>query len=334
MRLLGVAVGIVVAVAAAGVILFVFADETDAPHEPLLGATPTATIVVPTPTPLPATWLDGVEHVYGDAKPELLSCLDRNGDGRLNGADGIGLDVDVPLDPAGSCVDPDRHADFYAGGPSDPAAFACEGDARPLLIVAVASAGSDLHDPTEGESLGLIDIVNRLQARSSEAGIATQLIVTAPAIFGAAELPQTSMERWIAAELRARLSAAPCLRAVMIGHSHGGSTVTSVLAALDAAYGARMLGVLIDRTVVLYDRPAAEIPASAQLLNFFQTNEGWHGERIDAPNVVNFDESGEVAPVAPSDGGGGAAVVTHKTLDDSIGVQMRVAEAVMAWASR
>lgn len=326
---LGVVLGIVVAAAAAGVILFVFADETDAPHEALLGATPAPTVVVPTPTPLPATWPDAIEGL-GDHRVQLLNCLDRDRDGTIGPAEGGPPGVTLRLDPARTCVDPDRHADYLSSGP----AAGCDGGPAPLLIVAVASAGSDLLDATEGESLGLIDIVNRLHARVGEAGIATQLIVTAPAIAGAAELPQTGMERWIAADLRERLSAAPCLRVVMIGHSHGGATVTSVLAALDAAYGARMLGVLIDRTVVLYDRPAAEMPVDAQLLNFFQTNEGWHGERIDAPNVVNFDESGEVAPVAPSDGGGGAAVVTHKTLDDSIGVQMRVTEAVMAWLTR
>ncbi|HEY8172349.1 MAG TPA: alpha/beta fold hydrolase, partial [Dehalococcoidia bacterium] len=175
-----------------------------------------------------------------------------------------------------------------------------------------------------------IDIINTLQSRARNDGIATSLIVSVSAVFGA-EQPQTSMEHWVEAEVRSRLDGLPCQRVVLIGHSHGGATVTSVTAALDARYAPRMLGVLIDRTIALYDRPATEMPSRTQLLNFFQVNEGWHGERIDAPNVANFDETTERAPVAPSDGGGGLAIVSHKTLDDSRGVQQRIVDGVMTW---
>jgi hypothetical protein len=123
----------------------------------------------------------------------------------------------------------------------------------------------------------------------------------------------------------------PCLRAVLLGHSHGGVTVTSVGAAIEERYPGRLFGVLIDRTIALYDRPADEMPASMPLLNLYQLNEGWHGVALDLPNVTNVDESGERAPVAPSDGGGGPALVSHKTLDDAPDVQRRVVHAVMAW---
>jgi hypothetical protein len=105
-----------------------------------------------------------------------------------------------------------------------------------------------------------------------------------------------------------------------------------VAAALDARYADRMLGVLIDRTVALYDRPATEMPALTRLLNFFQLNEGWHGVPIDQPNVENIDESDERAPVAPSDGGGGLAIVSHKTLDDAVAVQQQAVEKSVSWA--
>ncbi len=288
----------------------------------------TAPAASPSATPYPATWLDGLDEVHGDARPLLISCLDENNDNRLNSGDGTPLDI--PLIGGSACVDPELHADFYAGAPSDSTADNCDAASAPVLIVVIASAGSDLLMPREGESIGMLHIVNELEAQLHDAGASTTLIVAAPAIFGA-EQPQTNMERWIAAQTGGRLAAQPCLRAVLIGHSHGGATVTSVTAALDGLYGDRMLGVLIDRTVALYDRSATEMPARTPLLNFYQLNEGWHGVPLDAPNVRNFDESLERAPIAPSDGGGGPAIVSHKTLDDAPVVQGRIVEGVLAW---
>jgi hypothetical protein len=201
------------------------------------------------------------------------------------------------------------------------------------LIVAIASAGSNLMDTSGGESLGLLDIVNALQERAAREGIGTQTVLATSAIFGA-EPAQTSMERWLAREVAAHLAGTPCLRAVLIGHSHGGTTVTSVAAALEGRYAGRMFGVLIDRTTALYDRNAAEFPSRTQVLNVYQLNEGWHGIRIDLPNFTNDDASSERAPIAPSDGGGGLALVSHKTLDDSPAVQQRIEDAVMAWAGK
>lgn len=332
MRVAGLASAVIVAAIAAGMLAFLLVDGGDAPARSLALTTPTPRPSQVPPTPLPSTWLAGLSAVHGDAQPLLISCLDRSNDGVLGPADGIDPAIRIRLDDT-ACTDPELHADYYTGAPSDSAAYACGARERPLLIVAIASAGSDLLEPAEGESLGLIDIINALQARAAANGIATSLIISASAIFGAAQ-PQTAMEQWLTAEVRSRLDGLPCLRAVLIGHSHGGATVTSVTAALDDRYAARMLGVLIDRTIALYDRPATEMPSQTQLLNFFQVNEGWHGERIDAPNVANFDETGERAPVAPSDGGGGLAIVSHKTLDDSRGVQQRVVDAITTWLER
>lgn len=331
MRVTGLALAVVAAAVASGFILFFAIEGADAPARTLTFTTPTPRPSEVAPTPIPATWLEGIEEVHGDAEPLLISCFDENGDLRLDAADAAGPSAfEVELIEGEACLDPERHADFWAGAPSSPEYFECDRGLQPLLIVAIASAGSDLLEPAEGESLGVIDIINALQARVRENGLGTWLIISTAAIFGA-EQPQTSMERWLAREISGRLDSVPCMRAVMIGHSHGGATVTSITAALDDAYADRMLGVLLDRTVALYDRPASEMPSRTQLLNFFQLNEGWHGERIDAPNVANFDESAERAPVAPSDGGGGLAAVTHKTLDDSRGVQQRVVDAIMAW---
>src|SRR3989304_3379904 len=98
--------------------------------------------------------------------------------------------------------------------------------------------------------------------------------------------PQINMERFIANEVARRLEEMPCLRAILIGHSHGGANVTAVTAALADLY---------------------------------------------APPIFAVDQSYERAPVALSDGGGGYAPVTHKTLDDAPGVQRLIIDAVMTW---
>jgi hypothetical protein len=335
MRTAGIVALAVVAVVAAVVIIVAFRrGGSQAPASVDAIGTRSATAVAATPTPLPRTWPDGLRLPQTGA-PELVSCMDANHDGRVSAADAPASSyggLSITLQPGQACADPAHHADFFAGSPSDTAGYTCAGGKRPLLIVAVASAGSDLLKPSEGESMGLLDIVNELQARAAAAGVSTLPVLAASAVFGAVT-PQTSMEQWIEHVVAARFAAMPCLRVVILGHSHGGVTVTSVTASLDARFSARMYGVVLDRTTALYDRPATEMPLRTPLLNVFQLNEGWHGSAIDQPNVTNVDASREMAPVAPSDGGGGPALVSHKTLDDAPAVQARVVDEVMRWVA-
>lgn len=295
---------------------------------------PTQTPVpaVPTATPFPRTWKEGLNHAAGD--PILLSCFDGNRDGRLDAADGPAFAaLDIPLVPEEACIDPAHHRDFYPGPPLGPAVAACARVNPPLLLVGIASAGSDMFDTAGGESMGMLQMVNDVQDRASRERIATEVVLSAAAVFGA-DHPQTHMEQWLAQYIRRRLDALPCMRAVLMGHSHGAVSVTSITAALDDDFGDRLFGIAIDRTVALYDRNASEYPARASILNVFQVNEGWHGGPIDLPNVVNYDASLERAPIALSDGGGTPALVSHKTLDDSPGVQRRIEDAVMTWLAQ
>ncbi len=326
---------VLLAAASAAVVYLVIVNGGGTPRGSTTELIPTrtATPSPPTPTPAPSTWLAGLHGANG-GEAILISCLDANRDGRLNGGDRPQLaGLDISLVAGQACVDPAHSGDFYAGTPSDAAAFSCDAPRAPLLIVAIASAGSDLMDTTGGESLGLLDIVNAVRQRADEAGVATQTLLAASAIFGG-DPAQTSMERWVTHYLAGRLDAMPCLRAVLIGHSHGGVTVTSVAAVLEGRYGGRMFGVLLDRTTALYDRNASEFPSRTRALNVYQLNEGWHGYRLDLPNFVNDDASAARAPIAPSDGGGAPALVSHKTLDDSPAVQQRIEDAVMDWAMR
>lgn len=289
----------------------------------------------PAPTPLPATWIDGLA-ASGGGDAILISCLDANADGRVNAADGdaaVPPGVDIALKPGEGCGEPEHNREVYVGTPADAASFTCSAAQRPLLIVAIGGGGTELLDPLSGESLGLLAIVNGLQARASAAGIASQPILASASVLGADHL-QTRMEEWIAADVRRRLDAMPCLRAVLIGHSHGGVTVTAVTSALDEAYGDRLYGVLLDRTLALYDKVNHAFPTRTPILNVYQLNEGWHGIAIDAPNVTNVDQSSERGPVEPGEGGGPPAIVSHPTLDDAPGVQERVIAGAMAWASQ
>ncbi|TAK62558.1 MAG: hypothetical protein EPO22_07395 [Dehalococcoidia bacterium] len=284
-----------------------------------------------TATPAPPSWLAGLAH--GGGASTLIACLDANQDGRLDGNDSPELDgLDVELQ-GGACGDVAHTSDYFVGAPSDASAFECDGGRPPLLIVAVPGALTNLLDTRGTESLGLVDIVNVIDDRAAAAGIATQVILAPSAVDGGVPA-QTSMERWLAHDLARRLDETPCLRAVVIGHSHGAVTVTSVAAALDDSYADRLLGVLLDRTTVLYDHNATEVPARTRILNYYQLNEGWHGVALGQPNVVDVDVSSARAYIAASDGGGGLALVSHKTLDDAAEVQLSIEDAVMAWLAR
>jgi hypothetical protein len=333
MRLAGYALSFLAGIIAAGVIFATLSDSTSAPDTASLVAGAVATPAPPTATPIPVTWIEGLRAPRGPQPPLLLSCLDANDDGRLNAADGSPLfaTLDVPIVPAYACGVSDHGADFYESALLP--AFNCDRAHPPLFLVVVAGGGSDLLDGSAGDSLGLLDVTNALFARAEETGLPVTLTLSSGAIVGA-EMAQSSLELMLADYVANRLALVPCARAALIGHSHGGVTVATVTSLLEARFPDRLLGVLIDRSNVIYDRPAENFPVSVPLLNFFQTNEGWHGVPLDMPNVTNYDESREVAPIAPADGGGGPALVTHRSLDDSPAVQRHVLEALLAWATR
>ncbi len=279
---------------------------------------------------LPVSWMAGLRPA-GVGEAVQLSCLDIDADGLLTAADNPDFgELQIALDPEKACQNPLLHRDYYAGVPSDGGMYACDQQPAPALIVLIGSAGTDLLDPSSGESIGLLTLVNDIRDRADDEAISTLPIISTAAIFGA-DPPQNSMEKFLAQEIGRRLAALPCLRAVLIGHSHGGATVTAVTAALDERFADRVFGVMLDRSTVLYDRPETEIPSRTKLLNVYQLSEGWHGVPLALPNVYNVDQTYEYAPKALSDGGGDPVPVSHKTLDDSPGVQRIIADAVMNW---
>jgi hypothetical protein len=279
------------------------------------------------PTPIPPTWADGLLRSRG-GEAVTVSCLDANGDALLDARDGSRFaGLAVPLVRAADCGR--GHREFYAGPPAG-GPLACGTGPAPLLVVAIGGGGTELMAPLLGESLGLLDITNAIQARAEAQGVPSAPWLNTGAI-DAADLPQTRMGEFIAAELRRRLGELPCLRAVLLGHSHGGVTATSAAAALEADFGDRIYVVVLDRSNALYDMPTERWPARAAVLNVFQANEGWHGVPSDLPNVTNLDGSAAIGPRDPSEGDFTPARVSHLTLDDAPQVQRQIVDAVFAW---
>ena len=89
--------------------------------------------------------------------------------------------------------------------------------------------------------------------RLANGDVASSVIVATAAIFGAQQ-PQTAMEQWLGAKVRDRLASHDCLRVALVGHSHGGVTVTTIGAALEQEFPGRLLIIPVDRTAALYDR--------------------------------------------------------------------------------
>jgi hypothetical protein len=259
----------------------------------------------------------------------MIDCLDSDGDGDLDPDDGAwlqGADFRIPLRP-GACDEPGQHAEYFASTALD--ASVCESGGSAALIVAVAGGGGDLMLAQAGDSTGLVDIVDAARARLASLGTAAEVVLSTSAIFRA-DLPQTRMEQWLSLQVSRRLEAVPCMRAVLMGHSHGGVTVGSVTAALDARFSDRMFGVLLDRTDKLYDRTTDLMPALTPILNVYQLNEGWHGAPIGQANVTNVDVSDAVAPSDPDRPGSPSARVTHPTMDYAPAVQSVVVDAAVA----
>jgi hypothetical protein len=335
MKFAGLCGSIVVAALAAGVIAFTFAGETTAPESATLAFTRApATIsasATPAATPTPHTWLDALGALPFGRAPMLLTCLDRDANDVLEVADDVTFyGLALQLSPEDACINPIAQADYFdAVAPSD---FGCGATHQPVYLVVIGGGGSNLLDANQGDSMGLTTIVRNLRDRAEAANVRLAFTLSSGAIIGA-DMAQTSLEDMLTAHIRARLEAVPCARAVIIGHSHGGVTVTSISAALEEQFSERMLGVLVDRSNVLYDRPADEMPSVTRIINVFQTNEGWHGEALKQPNVTDIDASDAIAPIAPHDGGGGTGTVTHRSLDDSPAVQARIVEEILAWLS-
>ncbi len=283
-----------------------------------------------------------------------LACLDENGDHRLNQADAIDVsavpdfngdhkhdandaaffsDIDLQLDPPtqadvckkGSEVGPEYEV---AHGYFEPADVSCDGGAQPVLLVGVGGGVKDLTD--KGDAAGVRSIIDGIQRSYDARGIDTIAVIAGPAIAGAAQ-PNPAMEQWMTNAVQIYFDRYPCIRAVLVGHSHGGVTVDVIAARLEDRYAARFIDVVeLDRVEFAYSGDTQSKPKLAHVLSIFETNSGMLNgvPYTGAPNAELWDASGESGPER-GDKGGALKQVVHTTIDNSASVKGRIIDDVM-----
>jgi hypothetical protein len=282
-----------------------------------------------------------------------LACLDKNGDHRLNQSDATDLSavpdfngdrkhdandaafftgIDLPLDPVtqadvckkGAEVGPEYEV---AHGYFEPADVSCDGGARPVLLVGVGGGVKDLTD--KGDAAGVRSIIDGLQRSYDARGIDTIAVIAGPAISGAAQ-PNTAMEQWMTNAVRVYFDRYPCIRAVLVGHSHGGVTVDVVAARLEDRYAGRFIDVVeLDRVEWAYGGDTQSTPKQAHVFSIFESNSGiLNGvPYTGAPNAELWDASRELGP-EHGDKGGALKQVVHTTIDNSDAVKRRIIDDV------
>lgn len=282
-----------------------------------------------------------------------LTCMDENGDGRINAADAADPSklpdfnadssrdaddaafvegVDIPLDAqavADSCADGKSKQPEYlvAHDFLKSSDVLCEPGDRAMLVVGIGGGVEDLKD--KAEAAGIRSIVNELLKKYDDEGVQTIGVVSGPAIKGALNA-HTGMEDWMTNIVRVYLDRYPCAQAVVVGHSHGAVTAEVVGARLESEYADRFVTVVaLDRIESLYAGDITTLPNTVSVLNVFQRNNGEvGGYTVDRPNFENVDVSGETAPENGADGGE-LKPVNHVTIDNSETVRDRIIAGVM-----
>ncbi len=283
-----------------------------------------------------------------------LACLDKNGDHRLNAADAANLasvpdfngdrthdsndaaffnGIDLAMDPVaqadvckkGSAIGPEYEV---AHGYFEPANVSCANNARPVLLVGVGGGVKDLKD--KSNAAGIRSIIDGLQTSYDARGVDTIAVIAGPAMSGAMQ-PNAAMEAWMTNAVRVYFDRYPCIRAVLVGHSHGGVTVDVIAARLEDRYAGRFIDVVeLDRSEFVYSGDTVSKPRQAHVFSIFETTSGvLKGvPYLGAPNAELWDASNELGP-ANGDKGGPLKPVTHTTIDNSLAVKQRIIDDVM-----
>jgi hypothetical protein len=283
-----------------------------------------------------------------------LACLDKNGDHRLNEADATNLSavpdfngdrkhdandaaffkgIDIPLDPPAEADVCGKSSDIgpeylVAHGYLEPANVSCAGGARPVLLVGVGGGIKDLKE--KSEAAGIRSVIDGLQKSYDAKKVDTIAVIAGPAMVGAAQ-PNLAMEQWMTNAVRTYFDRYPCIRAVLVGHSHGGITVDVVAAALEGRYATRFIDVVeLDRAEFAYSGDLQSKPKQAHVFSIFESSSGELSgvPYLDAPNAEVWDATHELGP-EKGDKGGALKQVTHTTIDNSASVKQRIIDDVM-----
>ncbi len=206
-----------------------------------------------------------------------LACLDRNGDHRLNASDAADVaqvpdynadfrhdardaaflqGIDIPLDPqkqADACAKGSNTAPEYAvaHGYLSSSNVNCDDGAKAALIVGIGGGVVNVKD--KDNAAGIRSIVDGLQSAYDDRDVQTIAVLSGPAIVGA-ENAHSAMETWLTHATQVYLDRYPCLRVLLVGHSHGAVSADVVASHLEGEYADRIIEVVdVDRVDALYD---------------------------------------------------------------------------------
>jgi hypothetical protein len=273
------------------------------------------------------------DHVLNDqdaADPAKLPDFDNNGKhDALDAAFFKG--IDIPLNPqpqneACTHANKDWGPEYFVAHSSKPATVDCSaGGPKPVLLYGAGGGVSNLkHD-----AAGVRSMLDGLQKAYAKRDVQTLAVVSGESII-AGEKPQVAMEQWSTHTVQTYLDRYPCLRVLLLGHSHGSVTVNHIAAQLEPQYASRMIEVVdVDRIDVLYTGDTTSWPQQVHLFNIYETNDDkLKGSPHDAPNTENWDASGDNGP-KNGDEGGALEPVNHTTIDNSSSVKQRIIDDVM-----
>lgn len=284
-----------------------------------------------------------------------LACLDKNGDHRLNQADAADVSsvpdfdgdrkrdaadaafftgIDIPLDPtaqADVCKKSSAAGPEYevAHGYFEPSNVSCTAGARPVLLVGVGGGVTDLTD--KGDAAGVRSIIDGIQRAYNARHIDTIAVIAGAAMQGAAQA-NVAMEQWMTNAVRVYFDRYPCLRAVLLGYSHGGVTVDVMAAHLEDKYPGRLIDVVeLDRAEFAYVGDTQSKPHQAHVFSIFETRSGILSgvPYAGAPNAELWDATDQLAPER-GDKGGPLKPVIHTTIDNSESVKQRIVADAMS----
>jgi hypothetical protein len=284
-----------------------------------------------------------------------IACLDINGDDRVNAADAADASelpdfnadderdgddaaylqgVDIAIDPAyqpacdGEGDGEKMHEYLVAHGFFSDSDVSCDEGDEAVLLLGVGGGVDDLKD--KSEAAGVRNIIDALQDSYDDRDVQTIGVIAGQAVTGAVD-PNPAMEQWVANVVRVYSQRFPCLRTVLVGHSHGGVLVEAVASRIEGELGDRMIAVaVVDRVEAHYAGDIASRPQQVPVFHIFETNDAGFitGPPGTTPNFENWDASAEVAPES-GDEGGDDMPVNHTTIDNSESVRQRIVDEVM-----
>lgn len=274
-----------------------------------------------------------------------LSCLDVNQDDVINAADAADpsalpdfnadrsrdaddaaflYGLEIRLDPnrdRATCEDDDEEQPEYlvAHGYFTPSDVSCDdpGDDA-VLVLGVGGGVENLRD--KGDASGVRAIVDALLEAYDERDVQTIGVISGQAAVGAINA-HDAMQGWLAHAVRVYVNRYPCLRVVLVGHSHGGVTVEAVAATLEPDLADRIIVVVdVDRIEDLYVGGMAR-PSRVPVFNIYETNDpAFATAPYEAPNVENWDASAERHDGEP---------VIHTSIDNAKPVRERIVTEVL-----